>query len=341
MPKTALVISGGGSKGAFAVGVLKAIFQHAPNLYFDMMIGTSTGSLIAPLATPKSIALLEHLYTSIKTENIITTYNIGNRVLTANSIFGVAPLANQIAQYFTDAFFQDLTAQPYTVVLTTTCLQTIETAYFTSNKLAFPTAFHVTTLNEPDNFRRAILASACQPVFMPPIEVMPGTVPLRQYVDGGVRQYAAIQIAIEQGAEEIFAILLSSGQNVPAEKNFNNIPDILMRTVDAFTEDVGENDVAAPEMYNEILGYIAAIKQNMQQNGIQDDTINQILSVPNNPFTNKKSINLHIIRPTDYLGGGPGGLTFDPVEMQGMLQKGFDLMNNYIATLAIGSSVLT
>ncbi|MEO7768554.1 MAG: patatin-like phospholipase family protein, partial [Ferruginibacter sp.] len=45
----ALVISGGGSKGAFAIGILKKLFKEYPNLEFDMFVGTSTGSLIVPL----------------------------------------------------------------------------------------------------------------------------------------------------------------------------------------------------------------------------------------------------------------------------------------------------
>jgi predicted acylesterase/phospholipase RssA len=44
----ALVISGGGSKGAFAVGVLKYLFQEKGHEY-DIISGTSTGALIAPL----------------------------------------------------------------------------------------------------------------------------------------------------------------------------------------------------------------------------------------------------------------------------------------------------
>ncbi len=341
MPKTALVISGGGSKGAFAVGVLQSIFQHAPNLYFDMIVGTSTGALIAPLATPKNIQVLERLYTTVTTTDIITTYNLGNRLLTgANSIFGAEPLAKLITQYFTDAFFQDLLNEPYTVVVTAVCLQTMEANYFSSKNLALPTNKTVINLTQPDYFRRAILASACEPVFLPPIEIIPGAQPLRQYVDGGVREISPIQIAIEQGAEEIFAILLSSEQNPPLEKNFTNIPDILLRTVDALTTDVDEKDMVVPELYNNALAYIDGVRKNMQQNGIPENVIEQILSVPNNSFTNKKTINLHIIRPESDLGGGEGGLTFDPTEMKGMLLKGLNYMNDYIASLPPGSSVL-
>ena len=48
--KRALVISGGGSKGAFAVGVLKQLFATYPNLDFDIYVGTSAGSLVVTLA---------------------------------------------------------------------------------------------------------------------------------------------------------------------------------------------------------------------------------------------------------------------------------------------------
>ncbi|MGZ8522928.1 MAG: patatin-like phospholipase family protein, partial [Chitinophagaceae bacterium] len=46
--KKALVISGGGSKGAFAVGVYKHLISGYA-LDFDVLVGTSTGSLIVPL----------------------------------------------------------------------------------------------------------------------------------------------------------------------------------------------------------------------------------------------------------------------------------------------------
>lgn len=340
MSKTALVISGGGSKGAFAVGVLKAIFQRNPGLNFDMLIGTSTGALIAPLATSDSIQLLEQLYTTVTTDNVIETNNVGNRFLTADSIFGVAPLGKLIMQYYTDTFFQGLAAKPCNVLLATTCLQTATAVYFSTKKTTAVKGYEVVQLNKADHFRRAVMASACQPVFMPAVEVIPGAQPLRQYVDGGVREYAGIQLAIEQGADEIFVILLSSGHNQPVEKRYTKVPDILLRTIEIFTEDVGANDVEMPLMYNKALDYLNAVRQNMKQSGMTDQKIEQLLAVPGNPLSNKRPINLHIIRPEGDLGGGTGGLNFDPAEMKGMVTKGSKVMNNYIAGLSPGSSVL-
>lgn len=45
--KNALVISGGGSKGAFAVGAIERLREAG--ITWDIVVGCSTGALIAPL----------------------------------------------------------------------------------------------------------------------------------------------------------------------------------------------------------------------------------------------------------------------------------------------------
>jgi len=71
------------------------------------------------------------------------------------------------------------------------------------------------------------MASACQPVFMPPIKVnknVPGEAnPHFQFVDGGVREYAGVEMAIDNGATEIFTILLSTGDKVIVDTEFKTI----------------------------------------------------------------------------------------------------------------------
>ena len=56
MAKNALVISGGGAKGSFAVGVLKYILLNKPEIKFDIICGTSTGALITPYAALGNVA---------------------------------------------------------------------------------------------------------------------------------------------------------------------------------------------------------------------------------------------------------------------------------------------
>src|SRR5215471_18677321 len=99
--KRALVVSGGGSKGAFAVGVIRRLMTTYPNLDFDIYVGTSTGSLVVPFAALKEFDALETLYTTQHTENIILKSNIGDR-LNTTSIFDANPLKNLITANLDD-----------------------------------------------------------------------------------------------------------------------------------------------------------------------------------------------------------------------------------------------
>jgi predicted acylesterase/phospholipase RssA len=66
---TALVISGGGDKGAFAVGAIEVLAQRGYR--YDIISGTSTGALIAPLVAIDDIDELVKIYTTSKKRDII------------------------------------------------------------------------------------------------------------------------------------------------------------------------------------------------------------------------------------------------------------------------------
>lgn len=183
------------------------------------------------------------------------------------------------------------------------------------------------------------MASACQPVFMPPIKVnknVPGEAnPDFEFVDGGVREYAGIQMAIDNGATEIFTILLSGDTKTVENKEFTDLFSILQKTIDIFMDDVGKNDLIIPEQYNEALEYIEAVKNKMKRNGVSSDQVNEFFRIRGreNPYEDKLPLKLFMFRPNAPMGGGPGGLTFDPVEMKGMLQKGETAAGDFIAAL--------
>ncbi len=73
----------------------------------------------------------------------------------------------------------------------------------------------------------------------------------------------------------------------------------------------------------------------MLADGISADVIHDYFSTPgiDNPFVGKMPLKIYTIRPETPLGGGPGGLTFDPNEMKEMLAKGRQVLNQYVATL--------
>lgn len=67
----ALVISGGGSKGAFAGGVAQYLIEERGRQY-DMYLGTSTGSLLIPHLAVNKITKLHEMFTSVQQQDIFS-----------------------------------------------------------------------------------------------------------------------------------------------------------------------------------------------------------------------------------------------------------------------------
>lgn len=336
--KKALVISGGGSKGAFSVGVLKSLHAWDFNSDFDIYVGTSTGALIIPLAAMGAIDKLEKLYTNYQTKDILQKGNLGSLALTNSiSIFGFAPLKNILEEIYDDAFFDELNQSNKEIYLTTVCLQTQEIVVFTTSKSPKQGSYYrVEILKNGTQFRAAVLASASQPVFTPPVKIdekLIGSAHSNfQYVDGGVREYAGVMVAVEAGADNILTIIHSSQMKPVQQTVFKNMFEVLQQTLELFLTDVGENDMYVPRLFNDGLVYIDKVKDKMRSEGVSDALIDNYFNVDDSsPYQNRKPIRMHLIQPLQLLGGGPGGLVFDPVEMKSMLAAGETSFITYAA----------
>ena len=67
----ALVISGGGSKGAFAGGVAQYLIEERGK-HYDMFLGTSTGSLLVSHLALNKIDKLYDIYTNVQQHDIFS-----------------------------------------------------------------------------------------------------------------------------------------------------------------------------------------------------------------------------------------------------------------------------
>ncbi len=65
----ALVISGGGSKGAFAGGVAEYLIRERGYEY-DILVGTSTGSLLISHLALNKVEKIKKVYTSVNQKSI-------------------------------------------------------------------------------------------------------------------------------------------------------------------------------------------------------------------------------------------------------------------------------
>lgn len=321
----ALVISGGGSKGAFAVGALSYMTQL--NMSFDVFCGTSTGSLIAPFAALGDVATLETIYKTSTTDDILLKGSVANRVLRHSSLFDTSPLKNLIKKHITQSAFDQIKSGPKRVILSTVCLQTGKIVYFSTHgalPISDPREYDSQEIKTRDDLRDAMLASANQPAVMPPVTIKTASGQDHQYVDGGVREYLPLRAAVEAGATRIVAIALSS--DVPSLKagKFKNVVPILERTIDLFCEDVSLNDVKLMELLRDGLGYIDGVRQALTQTGkLSPQEISTILDAPAvNPFKGRSAFDIELIRLTKNYPSG--GLEFIPKEMKEMFQDGYE-----------------
>jgi NTE family protein len=306
MPKTALVVSGGGSKGAFAVGALKEISKKVS---FDLVAGTSTGALIAPLAATGEIELLEKIYSMAETDKIIKK----NGGLNMVSVYTTEGLKSLIDNYIDDKRYKKILSSSTEVYLTTVNLSNSQIKHWnpkTSGKGGKEMSI--------EDFKSALLASASMPILMPPVKIGKDF-----HVDGGVREVTPLSVAIEQGTETIYAIILSAEKSTPKDIKLTGlmpIAEVALATVDALVQDVADNDIAVADLYNKSVVYFAALKER----AIQLLTPEQVKQLFNgeveNPVEDKRLLKMYRIRPEENLPAE--ALEFVPDKMKQMIKLG-------------------
>ncbi len=329
--KRSLVVSGGGSKGAYAVGVLDQFNQTNPKLKFDSFVGTSTGALIAPFMALGKLDTLIDIYTDTETKDVLVQKK-NPPTFNQSSIYSTSPLRKLIDDNLSDEECNSLLrSRSKSIYLMTVCLQTKKLTVFT-NRGNLPTnkskVYDVVKLKDAEHLKRAMLGSANQPVFMPMIKVnklaLSGDLKERQYGDGGVVEYAGVEIAIDANADEIFTIFLSPVNNKVDKTNYGSIMKIAGRTLGTLTGNVGVIDLRIPNIQNNHLKYIEQVKLNLIQKGVSPQDIDSAfkVTIPGSEFSNRPPINMHLIRPSQELKAGAQGLEFNKKEMKAMMALG-------------------
>lgn len=309
MVKRALVVSGGGSKGAFAVGAIEVLREHG--LEFELIAGTSTGALIATLVAAGELALLREVYTTVETEDVIVERS-GLEMLSGDGLFDSRPLWQLINRHLDDARYARVLASAADVFVCATNLQDARTYYFNPRRGQDGTPL------SRDTFARAILASSSQPVLMPAVRVPRDG---DQFVDGGVREVAPISKAMREGAEEIYAIVLSPEASTRKQTAYRCVSDTLVRALDILLEEVVRDDVAAPRLHNQLIEYMARVQQRARQY-VPAERMEEVFAAGPElkALFAQKLVKLHVIRPQTELPGD--GLSFDPKRMRAALELG-------------------
>lgn len=233
----ALVISGGGSKGAFAGGVAEYLINEREKEY-DLFLGTSTGSLMVTHLALGKLRELKAIYTTVNQRKIFSNNPFvvrtvhGEKVVSVNHLntlwnfingrktFGESKnLRKFIRRYVTESYFNKIKQSDKDVIVTLSNL--------TANQVEYKSLKDCSYLD----FCDWIWGSCNYVPFMSLLEK-----DNCQYADGGFGCLVPIREAILRGATEVDAIILetevSQTNRLPAKNPFSLMGDVFSFMMD-------------------------------------------------------------------------------------------------------------
>lgn len=242
--KRALVISGGGAKGAFAGGIAQFLLEYATSPY-NLFLGTSTGSLLVSHLALGRIDEIQQVFTHVNQKQIfdnnpfyiyerkgikkikIHHLNILKNFLRGKKTFGDSrALRRLIAKELPLTYFNALKSEGPEVVVSVSNL--------TLNRTEFK---HLKNCSY-DDFLDWIWISCNYVPFMSL------TVKNKyEYADGGLGCVVAIEEAIRQGAKHIDAIVLTTEKQQSNRLRSRNAFDALTTTFEFMAEQIENQNV--------------------------------------------------------------------------------------------------
>lgn len=243
-PKRALVISGGGSKGAFAGGIAEHLLLEQHQKY-DLFIGTSAGSLLVPLLALGEVGRLKTVFTNIRQSDIfsicpfiirkrhggfdyrINHFNVLRMFMRGKKTFGESEnLRHLIRRTFTPTDYLRLRDSGKEVIVTI------------SNLSCYAVEHQSVHENSYEDFCDWMWISANIVPFMSLVK-KDGM----EYGDGGFGNYLPLQVAIQHGACEVDAIILKPmSASLHCRLPVPNAFALLLRTLDFMLDQISLGD---------------------------------------------------------------------------------------------------
>lgn len=255
----ALVISGGGSKGAFAGGVAQYLLQERLHKY-DLLLGTSTGSLLIPHLALGNVSKIFDIYTNVDMSKIfdinpfivkrkndidevsINHFNVVWQFLKGRRTFGESQqLRKYIQKNFTLSEFNQLKATKTDIVVTVTNLSQNEVEYKSIHDFDYKA------------FCDWIWISCNYIPFMSLV-----TKDKWDYGDGGFSSLVPIQEAINRGATEIDVVILETEKQL--------VPISIGRNPFSLMVDLFQTLLNQVEKHDITIGKLAANSKNVKLN---------------------------------------------------------------------------
>lgn len=223
MGKTALVLSGGGAKGAFQVAAEKyAREEHG--YHWDIIAGVSVGALNGAMLAMEKFDQLDQLWKTLSNRCVYTgKWNLWSAIrllFGAKSIYGNEPLQEIIEREVEpDKIKADLRV----------------------GAVSLSNGNYTMYRKDDPNLKHAILASTVMPIIWPPQHV---SAECQYMVDGSLRRFSPIGDVLDTDPDEVVIISCRPQKPGIIDKPFKNILDIGIRTYDIASDEIVSGDIA-------------------------------------------------------------------------------------------------
>jgi len=250
--KTALILSGGGAKGAFSVGALTYMTRERNDINFDIVSGTSTGALIAGLIIINRVDILRDIYATVNNDDIIRRLDpVKVFRNNQNYFYSDGPLTDIINQKITEAVASEIISSARLLLLTAVNLQTGKITVFANQDIDSTENYDVIRITNRDILIKAFRASSNQGAFLPPVNITAGDGKEYQFIDGGCREVIPCLAVMDQDPDKIYVLSNNPKYIFSVNAPYTGVLTILMRLISIFIQDVRENDIASLENWRE------------------------------------------------------------------------------------------
>ncbi len=233
-----MVLSGGGAKGAFQVGVLDELIS-ANGVRVDIFAGVSTGAIQALGGAMNDMPGLLNEWLSIKGNSDIyrkRPFGVAGAIFGADSLFDAKKLRRKLNAY----------ADPQQIKRARRKLRV--------GVVSLATGRYVDVDEKNPNIGDWVYASSAQPPFFQPLKSRDASGTSEQWVDGGVRNVAPLSSAMKLNPRAILVILASppKPEREPG-KTYDNLVEIGLRAVGIQGCEVAENDTQNAMLINDLI----------------------------------------------------------------------------------------
>ena len=206
--KTALVLSGGGSRGAYQIGVWQALVELGWS--FDMVVGVSVGSLNGTMVVQDERLVAENLWRELETDNVFDVSRNAQPADFAIEFIRQGGAGTAGLKKVVDTFLDEDKVRKSDIDYGLVVVE------FPSMKPLYLWKKDIPKGNLGD----FIMASSSAYPAIHPYEING-----QRYIDGGFENVLPIHMAVEHGATDIVAVYLDAAGRFDKEKEFASLGD--------------------------------------------------------------------------------------------------------------------